>query len=177
MSRHSDLDFPPEALDRAGQVEGLILDVDGTLTDGRLYMGPRGQEFKTFHVRDGLGLKLLIRAGIRVAVISGRSSRAVALRTKELGIHFLYQGCENKLPVFDELVARCGIPPDRWAVLGDDVLDLCIMERAGFSVGVADCAPDLIPRIHFRTRNPGGHGAVREVCELILKSRGLWPYR
>jgi len=162
--------------EKAGRVKGLILDVDGTLTDGTIWIGPRGDEVKGFNVHDGLGLRKLKQAGLLVVLISGRDSKAVTRRAKELGISFVYQGVQDKVRVFEELVATTRIAPADWAFVGDDLPDIPLLEKVGLAVAVSDCSSDLDRRVHYKTQHPGGSGAVREVCELILRARGMWPY-
>ncbi len=163
--------FPPELLERAGAVDGLILDVDGTMTDGTILIGPAGEEYKAFDVKDGLGIRLAMEAGVVVAVISGRAASCVSRRAADLGIEHVYQGIKDKTKVLKDLAKTTGIRPKRWACVGDDLLDLPLMHAVGLAVGVADCAPELIPEVHYRTGSPGGRGAVREVCELLLAAR------
>ena len=161
----------PDALDRASRIRLLICDVDGVLTDGRLYFTPDGQEFKGFHARDGHGVKLLQRTGVATAVISGRQSSAVALRMDSLGVKHVYQGRENKLEPFEELLAKLKLTPDQTAFVGDDILDLPLMRRAGLAIAVADAHFSLRDHAHWITSQPGGHGAVREVCDLIMQAQ------
>ena len=146
----------------------LVLDVDGVLTDGRLYFGPRGEALKVFHVRDGFGLAQLRRAGIAVAVISGRRSPMVAVRCRELGIEHVHQGIADKLPVFKRLCARLKVTPAACACIGDDLPDLPLLRAAGASFAVADAHPAVRRAAGRVTRLPGGSGAVREVCDLLL---------
>jgi len=163
----------PAVLARAARVELLALDVDGVLTDGRLYLGDNGVEYKTFFSRDGHGIKLLMAAGVAVAVITGRRSKVVADRMAALGVTHVYQGDDRKRPVFDRLLAELDIDAARAAYVGDDLVDLPVMRTCGLAVAVADADPRVVARAHWRTTNPGGRGAVREVCELILAARGL----
>ena len=163
-------------MEKAARVRGLILDVDGTMTDGTIWIGPRGEEFKAFNVHDGFGLRMLKQSGLLVAIISGRDSKAVTRRAKELGISFVYQGVQDKVSVFDEMATTSGISPSYWAFVGDDAPDIPLLEKVGLAVAVADCSPDLDRHVHYKTMNPGGRGAVREVCELILRARGMWGY-
>lgn len=151
----------------------LVLDVDGVLTDGRLWYGPDGEQIKGFHVRDGLGIKSVLAAGIEVAVISGRDSRAVALRCAELGIRHVFQGCEDKRAAFDSLCATLGIDASAVACIGDDTPDLPLLVRAGVGIAVADGHPSVRAAASRVTLLPGGHGAVREVCDWLLA--GLEP--
>ena len=146
----------------------LVLDVDGVLTDGRLYFGPRGEALKVFHVRDGLGVRALHRAGVTVAVISGRRSRMVQTRCRELGIAHLYQGEDDKLAAFTRLCARLRVTPSSCACVGDDLPDLPLMRRVALSFAVADAHHAVRRAADVVTRLPGGRGAVREVCERLL---------
>ena len=155
----------------AARVRLLVLDVDGVLTDGRLYYGARGEALKVFHVRDGLGLKLLAAAGILVAVISGRRSGMTARRCRELGVRHLLQGVEDKLTAFNTLRSRLGVSPNACACVGDDVPDVPLMREVGLSFAVADAHPQARNAAHVVTRLPGGQGAVREVCDYLLEAR------
>lgn len=161
----------PEVLERAARVRLLICDVDGVLTDGRLYFTPQGEEFKGFHARDGHGIKLLQRTGVETAVISGRNSPAVALRMSSLGVRHVYQGRESKLEPYHELLDTLGLTPEQTAFVGDDVLDLPLMRRAGLAIAVADAHISLRDHAHWMTPLPGGQGAVREVCDLIMSAQ------
>jgi len=147
----------------------LVLDVDGVLTDGRLYCGPRGEVLKVFHVHDGHGIVQLQRAGIAVAVISGRRSPMVSTRCRELGVQHVFQGVSEKLPVLERLLKRLKITAEECACVGDDLPDLPLMERAGLSFAVADAVAAVRTRADRTTRAGGGRGAVREVCELLLR--------
>lgn len=149
----------------------LVLDVDGVLTDGRLYYGPRGEEGKSFHVRDGYGIKAVLAAGITVAVISGRRSQAVARRCRELGIRHVHQGIADKAASLARLAAQLGVPPHQIACVGDDRPDLPLLAQAGLAVAVADAHPEALALAHRRTRFAGGAGAVREVCDWLLAAR------
>ena len=149
----------------------LVLDVDGVLTDGRLYFGPRGEALKVFHVRDGFGLVQLQRAGVRVAVISGRRSPMVAVRCRELGVRHLHQGVADKLGVFSRLCARLALTPADCACVGDDLPDLSLMRAAALSFAAADAHREVRRAADVVTRSPGGGGAVREVCDHLLALR------
>jgi 3-deoxy-D-manno-octulosonate 8-phosphate phosphatase (KDO 8-P phosphatase) len=146
----------------------LVLDVDGVLTDGRLHFGPRGEALKEFHVRDGLGIQQIARAGIEVAVISGRKSKMVDVRCRELGVEHVYHGAQDKLPVFEKLCARLKIEPSACACVGDDLPDIPLMRKVALAFAVADAHPDARHAAHLITKLPGGHGAVREVCDYLL---------
>lgn len=152
----------------------LLLDVDGIMTDGRIIYDQLGNELKAFDVKDGHGLKLLQRAGIKVGIITGRSSTIVSLRAKELGIEILYQGAKVKLEPYLEILEATGLKDHQVAYMGDDLVDLPILRRVGFSATVADAVPQLAELVDYVTRRPGGRAAVREVCDLLLKSGGYW---
>lgn len=157
--------------DAAARVRLLVLDVDGVLTDGRLYYGARGEALKVFHVRDGLGLKLLAAAGITVAVISGRRSGMTARRCRELGVRHLLQGVEDKLVAFHRLRGRLGMSSSACACIGDDLPDVPLMREVGLSFAVADAHPQAHGAAHVITQLAGGRGAVREVCDYLLEAR------
>lgn len=152
----------------------MLLDVDGVLTDGRIVIDDRGVETKRFHVRDGQGIALLMRAGIEVGLITARASPSVGYRAKELGIKLVRQGVRDKLAAYRDIKARRGLDDDRIAYVGDDILDLRVMLTAGFAVAVADGAPEVRSAAHWVTAAAGGAGAVREVAELLLKSQNKW---
>lgn len=158
--------------DAAARVRLLVLDVDGVLTDGRLYYGARGEALKVFHVRDGLGLKLLAMAGITVAVISGRRSAMAGRRCRELGIRHLFQGVEDKRATFQRLRKRLRLAASECACVGDDVPDVPLMREVGLAFAVADAHPRARSAAHVVTTLPGGKGAVREVCDYLLDARG-----
>jgi 3-deoxy-D-manno-octulosonate 8-phosphate phosphatase (KDO 8-P phosphatase) len=158
-------------LERARRIRLLVLDVDGVLTDGRLYLSPAGEELKVFHVRDGSGLVAVQRAGIAVAIVSGRDSAAVSRRAAELGIRHVRQGVTDKGAELDRLLAELGVEADETACVGDDTPDLPMLRRAGLAIGVADTHPALLEAAHWVTRAAGGRGAVREVCDLLLSAR------
>jgi 3-deoxy-D-manno-octulosonate 8-phosphate phosphatase (KDO 8-P phosphatase) len=160
------------AVKKAEKLKLLILDVDGVLTDGKLFFDNLGNEYKSFHARDGHGIKLLRQTGVEVAVISGRKSKSVALRMKNLGIEHVYQGHENKLAAFNELIEKTGITPEQAAHVGDDLLDLPIMTRVGLAIAVSDANFAVRQRADWCTTLAGGHGAVREVCDFIMHAQG-----
>ena len=159
---------------RAARVRLLLLDCDGVLTDGRITPAEGGEELKSFHTHDGHGLVMLHRAGLRSGIISGRTSRLVELRAADLGVSFVRQGALNKIEVFESLLAEAGVEAGDAAYVGDDVVDIPLMRRCALGVAVADATPDTREAAHHVTRLPGGGGAVREVCELILKAQGRW---
>jgi 3-deoxy-D-manno-octulosonate 8-phosphate phosphatase (KDO 8-P phosphatase) len=155
----------------AAAIRLLVLDVDGVLTDGRLYFGARGEALKVFHVRDGYGLRAVLAAGIKVAVISGRRSAAVSARTRELGIRHLIQGATDKLRAFERLRRRLQVPASACACIGDDLPDVALFAAAGLAFAVRDAHPLARRAAHQVTRLAGGRGAVREVCDQLLAAR------
>jgi 3-deoxy-D-manno-octulosonate 8-phosphate phosphatase (KDO 8-P phosphatase) len=168
------MDPHPDLLQRAARVKLMIFDVDGVLTDGSLHYGADGEALKTFNVHDGLGIKLLQEAGVKTAIISARKSPQVTRRAADLGIEFLHQGGHDKLTPFHSLLAQTGLTAEQVGFIGDDVVDLPILTRVGFAVGVPNGRPDVIRRAHHITQAAGGRGAVREVCELLLKAQGSY---
>lgn len=158
----------------AKNIRLLILDVDGVLTDGRIILDNDGNEFKAFHVRDGHGIRMLIKAGITVAIITGRHSKVVERRAQELGITEVFQKCYRKTSAYEQLLEKFSLTDGEVAYVGDDIVDIAIMKRAGLPVAVADATDETRAVAAFVTKNPGGRGAVREVCELILKANGRW---
>jgi len=152
----------------------LVLDVDGVLTDGGIILDNQGNELKSFHVRDGHGIKMLIHSGIHVAIITGRSSKVVVLRAKELGITDVLQKCHDKRTAYKGLLEKYSLDDREVAYIGDDIVDLPLLKRAGLPVAVADAVDEVKSSAVFVTENRGGRGAVREVIEFILKAKGLW---
>lgn len=157
---------------RARRVRCLFLDIDGVLTDGLLYLGPSGEEFKTNYVRDGYGIKRLLAAGVQVAVISGRPSEAMQKRLAFLGVKHVVLDHEDKLPVYEQIRDRLGLADGDCAVMGDDAPDLPVMARAGLALTVADAHPLAAKAAHWVSRHPGGRGAVREAADMILAAQG-----
>ena len=157
---------------RAKAIKLAIFDVDGVLTDGRLYFMTDGSEFKTFNTLDGQGIKMLINSGVRTAIISGRSTPAVEKRANNLGIQHLYQGREDKLVVLDELLGELGLNYAQVAYLGDDLPDLPVIRRVGLGMAVANAAGFVRQHAHGVTEARGGEGAAREFCELIMRAQG-----
>lgn len=161
-----------EMTDRVQRLKLMIFDVDGVLTDGTLYFSEAGTELKAFNARDGHGIKMLRQSGVEVAILSARTSRAVEMRAVELGISVIEQGAADKGAAFESLVARLRVPAAAAGYMGDDVVDLPVFKRCGFAVSVPE-APEMVrERVHHVTRTPGGRGAVREVCELIMRTQG-----
>lgn len=151
-----------------------MLDVDGVLTDGGIYFDDRGVESKRFDVRDGQGITLLQRAGVRVGFVTGRSSNVVRYRARELGVKLVYQGALHKVVVYEEIKRKTGLNDTDIAYMGDDIGDLPVLRRAGLAIAVRDSWPMLKPTADYITRADGGRGAVREVAELLLRSSGVW---
>lgn len=164
----------PEQINKIQQIKLLILDVDGVLTDGRLYFDNHGVEYKCFHARDGHGIKLLRQSGVEVAVISGRNSKSVALRMESLGLKYVYQGHENKRAAFDEILNTLNLTAPQAAHMGDDLLDLPIMNQVGFAIAVQDANFAVKNYADWCTTTAGGLGAVREVCDLIMQVQGTF---
>lgn len=158
--------------ERAKQVKLIVFDVDGVLTDGGLYFDDAGQELKAFHSRDGLGMKMLKSSGVEIAIITGRTSNVVTHRMNNLGIQHVYQGQSEKLPAFLALIDKLGVDEHEVAYVGDDVVDLPIMRRVGFSVAVQDAHEWVKQHAHWQTPHGGGRGAARDVCEFILEAQG-----
>ena len=162
---------------RAADIRLAVFDVDGVLTDGGLVLGPEGEEYKVFHVRDGLGLVMLREAGLKVAVISARSAPVVAERMAALGIEHICQGRHDKRAALLELAERLGVKPAGIAYVGDDLVDLPAMAVAGLPIAVADAHEKVLEAAQWVTRRTGGRGAVREVCEMLLEAQGLLEAR
>ena len=161
--------------DKAAGIKLLFLDVDGVLTDGRITLNENGEEVKTFYVKDGLGLKLLMSDGVEVVIVTGRRSRVVAHRARELGIREVYQGISDKSAVCKRLIAQKGLKKSEVGSMGDDLPDLAMFRESGLRITVADAAREVREQADFITHKRGGYGAVREVSEWILKCRGRWP--
>jgi 3-deoxy-D-manno-octulosonate 8-phosphate phosphatase (KDO 8-P phosphatase) len=157
---------------KATQIQLVIFDVDGVLTDGRLYLGNDGNEYKAFHIRDGHGIKMLLDAGVEVAIISGRRAASVERRMTDLGIRHAYLGVQDKLAAFDSLLVRLGLTAEQVAFVGDDLIDLPVMARVGLAIAVRDADPFVRQHAHWQTPSRGGRGAARDVCELLLEARG-----
>jgi 3-deoxy-D-manno-octulosonate 8-phosphate phosphatase (KDO 8-P phosphatase) len=170
-----------EVLVRASSIKLLIFDVDGVMTDGGLTIGDDGQEYKTFNTQDGLGMKLLKASGVQMAIITGRTSNVVKQRSESTGVAHFYQGVDDKLVAFNDLIAKLNIAPEHAAFMGDDIVDMPPMLRCGLALSVPAAPESVKSRAHYVTVKEGGHGAVREVCELIMQAQGtleaqLAPY-
>jgi 3-deoxy-D-manno-octulosonate 8-phosphate phosphatase (KDO 8-P phosphatase) len=160
-----------ELFKKAAKIKLVIFDVDGVLTDGSLYLGDDGQEYKAFNSKDGLGMKMIRTSGIEVGIITARTSQVVRLRMESLGIPHVYQGMQEKMPAYDELKIRLDLSDEQIAYVGDDVVDLPIMHRVGLAITVQDAHKLVREQAHWVTAAPGGRGAAREVCELLLESQ------
>ncbi len=161
-----------DILARAAQIRLVVFDVDGVLTDGSLYLGDDGQEYKAFHSRDGHGMKMLQKTGVTIGIITGRSSEVVKYRMANLGIGHVFQGQKDKLPAFEQLLATLGLAPEQAAYVGDDVVDLPVMRRCGLAIAVQDAHTLVRQHAHWQTPHGGGRGAARDVCELIMEAQG-----
>lgn len=161
-----------EILEKAKKIKLVIFDIDGVLTDGSLFRGDDGQEYKAFNSKDGHGIRMLLDGGIDIAIITGRTSNVVEHRAKDLGITRIYQGKREKLPAYLELLEDVKLDHEEIAYVGDDVVDLPVMTKVGLSICVQDGHPFVKDHCDWVTGIPGGRGAGREVCELLLKAQG-----
>jgi len=161
-----------DPIECARPIQAVVFDVDGVLTDGSLYLGDDGQEYKAFNSRDGHGMVMLRESGVTLAIITGRRSEVVRIRMESLGVEHVYQGRRNKLPAYAQLKQQLGIDDAQVAYVGDDVVDLPVMRQVGFAVAVADAHPLVLEHAHWRTSSPGGRGAARDVCEFVLRAQG-----
>ena len=160
-----------DILDRASRIKLVIFDVDGVLTDGGLYFDHNGTEHKVFNSRDGHGMKMLRNSGVEIAIISGRVSEAVSHRMTGLGIEYVHQGYQEKLPAFEALIKELSLDADQVAYVGDDVVDLPVMHRVGLAIAVQDAHEWVKQHAHWQTPHGGGRGAARDVCELIMEAQ------
>ena len=157
-----------------GKIQLLVLDVDGVMTDGSIILAPNGDEIKSFHVRDGSGIKYWYRVGKQAAIITGRGGQAVLQRARELSIETVRLDAKRKLPVYRQVLADLGLTPQQTAVIGDDLTDLPMLMECAFAVCVPEAPEEVRQRVDYITQTPGGRGAVREVIELLLRRAGLW---
>ena len=162
-----------DILEKAKQIRLVVFDVDGVLTDGSLYVGDDGEEYKAFNSKDGHGMVMLQHHGVKIAIITGRVSKVVEHRMSELGIQHVFQGRKEKLPAFRELLDLLEISARNTAYVGDDVVDLPVMTQVGLAIGVQDAHPLVKRHAHWLTASPGGKGAAREVCEMIMDAQGV----
>ncbi len=161
-----------DILQKAAQIRLVVFDVDGVLTDGSLFIGDDGQEYKAFHSRDGLGMKLLKRSGVEIGIITARTSNVVRHRMESLGIKHVYQGRMEKFPALEEIIADLDLQLDQVAYVGDDLIDLPVMRQVGLAIAVQDAHPLARQHAHWQTPHNGGRGAARDVCELIMQAQG-----
>lgn len=162
-------------MEKLKKIKMLILDVDGVMTDGRIIMDDEGHQLKNFDVRDGHGLKIIQRYGIKIAILTGRKSEVVNHRAIDLEINDVYQGALNKKEVFKEILLKHNLAASTVAFMGDDIIDIPVLRQVGFSVAVADAVDVVKKNVDYVTKKKGGHGAVREICEMILQAQGKWP--
>ncbi len=165
---------PQDVIQRASRVSVLLLDVDGVLTDGRIIYAEYGDELKCFDVQDGAGLVFWNRVGLKSAIITARKSRLLKRRAKELRVDFLAQGCLLKLPTYEALLKRFRVSDEQVCAIGDDLMELPILRRAGLAIAVPNAVEEVRRISHYITQRPGGRGAVREVVDLVLKAKGVW---
>jgi len=161
-----------DILEKAARIRLVIFDVDGVLTDGSLFLGDDGQEYKAFNSRDGHGMKMLQSNGVEIAIITGRSSQVVSHRMASLGIEHVYQGARDKAPAYVELRDKLGLDDAQIAYVGDDVVDLPVMRRVGLAIAVQDAHTLVKKHAHWQTPSRGGRGAARDVCEMLLEAQG-----
>jgi len=162
----------PDALERARRVKLMIFDVDGVLTDGNLWYSPTGEEIKAFHAFDGHGVKMLGSSGVRLALLTGRKSAAVAARARELGVEHVLQGVEHKRERYEALLKELRLQAGDTGYMGDDLVDLPVLTRCGFACTVPDAPEDVKKRVHYVAAAPAGRGAAREVCEYVMRAQG-----
>lgn len=163
-----------EIIEKVKRVKLLILDIDGVMTDGRIIYSIYGDELKFFDVQDGFGITLLNRAGIKSAIITAKKSRIVKLRARDMKVARVYQGFSDKLAAFNKILKCFKVVPEDVCFIGDDLIDMPVLKRAGFAVAVPNAVEEVKKNAHYTTSKMGGRGAVREICDLILKSQGKW---
>lgn len=174
-ARHSGKTGPlsrQACLNRAKQIKLLLLDVDGVLTDGSITYTHSGEEIKTFHCRDGFGMNMLQKIGVEIGLITARHSEALKRRARDLKLSYVFQGTRHKMEVYHNLINQLQLTPQQVAFMGDDWLDLSLLTEIGLAATVADGAPELTPFVHFVAPHPGGRGAVRDLCDLIIEAQG-----
>ncbi len=160
-----------EIIEKASQIKLVIFDVDGVLTDGSLFIDNNGMEYKAFYSRDGLGMKMLQKTNVKIAIITGRSSEVVSHRMKSMGVEHVYQGQDDKLIAYEKIKSELQLSADEIAYVGDDIVDLPVMKKVGFAIAVQDAHPLVIKHAHWQTPHTGGRGAARDVCELIMEAQ------
>lgn len=169
-----DFEIPDDVIERAKKIKLVIFDVDGVLTDGSLYIGDDGQEYKAFNSRDGHGIKMMLRNGVDGAIITGRTSKVVEHRVKDLGLGNVRQGCADKLPVYEEMVKELDLKYEQTAFIGDDIVDLPIMLKVGLAIATKDAHPMVKEYSHWITPSAGGRGAARDLAEMMMHSQGTY---
>jgi len=172
QTEHDGLD--KKMIERVQSILLLILDVDGVMTDGKIIMDDAGRETKNFNVKDGHGIKMLIRYGVDVAIVTGRKSGVIEHRARDLGITEVHQNILNKVEVLNGILRNRNLNHEQVAYIGDDVVDIPLLRRVGFSAAVADAVPEVKASVNYITKKTGGNGAVREICDLILQCQGKW---
>ncbi len=160
---------------KASKIKCLIVDVDGVLTNGQIHYTNNGDEIKSFHVHDGLGMKMLLNANIEIAVITSRQSEILTRRMNELGVKHVYQGAKEKISAYENLKAKLNLEDEEMAMVGDDLPDVPLFKKVGLSITVANAASGITNHTDWQTLKSGGHGAVREICEFILTAQNAWP--
>lgn len=160
-----------DIIEKAASIRLVIFDVDGVLTDGSIFIGDDGEEYKAFFSRDGLGMAMLQKTGVKIGIITGRTSQVVLHRMQSLGIEHIFQGQSDKIPAFEQLCKDLDIDPEHVAYVGDDIVDLPVMRQVGLAISVGDAHPLVVKHSHWQTHSGGGRGAAREVCELIMEAQ------
>lgn len=164
----------PSPEDRARAVRMIVFDIDGVLTDGSLFYGDDGQEYKAFNSRDGHGIKMLRATGVEAGIITGRTSQVVLHRARNLGVSRIFQGAHDKLEAFEALLKNQALAPEHIAYMGDDIVDLPVLRRCGLAITVPDAPAEVKARCHLVTQAGAGRGAAREACEMIMRAQGTW---
>lgn len=164
----------PDIIERAKKVKVLILDIDGVMTDGHIIYGIYGEELKFFDVQDGFGITLLNRAGIKSVIVTAKKSRIVKMRARDLKAAKVYHGYHDKLVPFNKILRKFRVAPEEVCFIGDDLIDIPVLKRVGFAVAVPNAVEEVKQSSHYTTSRVGGHGAVREICDLLLKSQNKW---
>ena len=164
----------PEIKDRIKKIKFVIMDIDGILTDGRIIYDNKGNELKFFDVQDGFGIVLLKRIGVESAIMTAKKSKVVSRRAKDFGVKYLYQDCFDKLKAFQEILGKINLSPEEICFIGDDLIDIPVLKRVGFAVSVPNAVDEAKEAAHYITKREGGRGAVREICDLIIKTQDRW---
>ena len=167
-------DYSPDIIERAKKIKVLVLDVDGVLTDGRMIYGTYGDELKNFNVNDGLGIMLMKRAGVKCVILTAKGSRVVRKRAKELKVDKVYRDLHYKIEALDKIKKKFKVDNNEICFIGDDVIDIPVLKRIGLAIAPPNAMKEVKAVVHFITKKSGGYGAVREVCDFLLKARGDW---